>query len=102
MFYFATPLVGARFFETKCMCKKKTPLLLEAVSAMKMAENKVLLWTDDEVQLLLRVTLNYKTTECQENNDWESCRSTYVKITWSSIWLMGKQMEKISLTRKPP
>uniref|UniRef100_A0AAV2MHF2 Myb-like domain-containing protein n=1 Tax=Knipowitschia caucasica TaxID=637954 RepID=A0AAV2MHF2_KNICA len=37
-------------------------------------------WTDEEVELLLRVTLEYKTTKCQENVDWESCQSKYKDI----------------------
>ncbi|XP_050956819.1 uncharacterized protein LOC127157624 [Labeo rohita] len=38
-------------------------------------------WTDDEVELLLRVTLDYKSTKLQENVDWESCHSKYSDIT---------------------
>ncbi|XP_054626344.1 uncharacterized protein si:ch211-174j14.2 [Dunckerocampus dactyliophorus] len=37
-------------------------------------------WTDDEVELLLRVTLEYKTQKYQENVDWESCQSKYSDI----------------------
>ncbi|XP_051233827.1 uncharacterized protein LOC127350831 [Dicentrarchus labrax] len=37
-------------------------------------------WTDNEVELLLRVTLDYKTTKLQENVDWESCHSKYSDI----------------------
>ncbi|XP_033998620.1 mucin-5AC-like [Trematomus bernacchii] len=39
------------------------------------------LWTDDEVELLLRVTLEYKTTKVQENVDWESCKCKYSDIS---------------------
>ncbi|KAJ4932261.1 hypothetical protein JOQ06_010686 [Pogonophryne albipinna] len=39
------------------------------------------LWTDDEVELLLRVTLEYKTTKVQENVDWESCKCKYIDIS---------------------
>ncbi|CAM4571979.1 unnamed protein product [Leuciscus chuanchicus] len=38
------------------------------------------IWTDDEVELLLRVTLDYKSTKLQENVDWESCHSKYSDI----------------------
>ncbi|KAI7800514.1 uncharacterized protein LOC130564420 [Triplophysa rosa] len=37
-------------------------------------------WTDDEVELLLRVTLDYKSTKLQDNVDWESCHSKYSDI----------------------
>ncbi|XP_063060615.1 uncharacterized protein LOC134453794 [Engraulis encrasicolus] len=43
-------------------------------------KNESLVWTDDEVELLLRVTLEYKTTRYQENVDWESCQSKYQDI----------------------
>ncbi len=34
-------------------------------------------WMDNEVELLLHVTLKYKVNKCQENIDWESCQSKY-------------------------
>ncbi|CAL9702249.1 unnamed protein product [Knipowitschia caucasica] len=37
-----------------------------------------LVWTDDEVELLLRVTLDYKTNKLQESVDWETCMSKYI------------------------
>lgn len=37
-------------------------------------------WTDDEVDLLLRVTLDYKASKYRENVDWESCQSKYSDI----------------------
>ncbi|KAJ4928533.1 hypothetical protein JOQ06_016324 [Pogonophryne albipinna] len=44
------------------------------------ARKDAFLWTDDEVELLLRVTLDYKTTKVQESFDWESCKSKYSDI----------------------
>ena len=38
-------------------------------------------WSDDEVRLLLEVTLDYKTTKAAESVDWESVRSKYEDIT---------------------
>lgn len=35
------------------------------------------IWTDDEVELLLKITLEYKTSKAAENTDWESCQSKY-------------------------
>ncbi|XP_029940350.1 uncharacterized protein LOC115383327 [Salarias fasciatus] len=45
-----------------------------------MASTRTLVWTDDEVELLLRVTLDYKNTKSQENIYWESCQSKYYDI----------------------
>jgi len=39
-----------------------------------------LFWTDEEVELLLQVTLDYKKHKTQENADWESCQSKYSDI----------------------
>ncbi|XP_034002567.1 uncharacterized protein LOC117495429 [Trematomus bernacchii] len=44
------------------------------------ARKEVFSWTDDEVELLLRVTLEYKTTKLQENVDWESSKMKYSDI----------------------
>ena len=37
-------------------------------------------WTDDETELLLNVTLEYKTTKVFKGLDWEGIRSKYVGI----------------------
>ena len=37
-------------------------------------------WTDDEVQLLLEVTNDYKVLKAAKNIDWESCQSKYTDI----------------------
>ena len=37
-------------------------------------------WTDDEVELLLRVTLDYKASKAGEGTDWESVQSKYSDI----------------------
>ncbi|KAK1880872.1 putative ankyrin repeat protein R96 [Dissostichus eleginoides] len=44
------------------------------------ARREAFVWTDDEVELLLRVTLDYTTTKVQENVDWESCKCKYSDI----------------------
>ena len=38
------------------------------------------IWTDDEVELLLDVTLQYKTKRAQESIDWDSCYTKYGDI----------------------
>ena len=40
----------------------------------------VFVWTDDEVQLLLKVTLEYKRSKAIENVDWESIQNKYTEI----------------------
>ncbi|KAL3056955.1 hypothetical protein OYC64_007439 [Pagothenia borchgrevinki] len=44
------------------------------------ARKELFSWTDDEVELLLHVTLEYKTTKIQDNVDWESCKPKYIEI----------------------
>lgn len=48
--------------------------------ASSRGRNDSFVWTDDEVELLLRVTLNYKTTKEQDGVDWETCQSKYADI----------------------
>ncbi|XP_062381081.1 uncharacterized protein LOC134069200 [Sardina pilchardus] len=43
-------------------------------------KNSFFSWTDDEVELLLRVTLDYKTQKALENIDWDSCVTKYGDI----------------------
>ena len=38
------------------------------------------IWSDDEVELLLKITQEYKTAKAAENVDWESCQNKYVDI----------------------
>ena len=41
------------------------------------------MWTNNEVVMLLRLTLDYKASKLQESVDWESCQSKYTDITTS-------------------
>ena len=41
---------------------------------------KEFVWTDDEVELLLNVANDYKTTKAADCVDWESVKSKYVDI----------------------
>jgi hypothetical protein len=45
-----------------------------------MARKEQFSWTDDETQLLLSVTLEYKTDQIADGADWESIRSKYGDI----------------------
>ena len=40
----------------------------------------LLFWSDEEVGLLLRVSLDYKCNKLQEGIDWETCRAKYDDI----------------------
>ena len=46
----------------------------------KNTKDNSFVWTDDEVLLLLKVTLDYKTAKTMENIDWESCQTKYSDI----------------------
>ena len=46
------------------------------------------IWTDDEVELLLKVTQEYKVGQTAENVDWESCHSKH------SSTLLGVKVRK--------
>lgn len=51
-------------------------------SGQKQKKSKVesFIWTDDEVELLLKVTMEYKAAKTMENVDWESCQTKYSDI----------------------
>ena len=44
----------------------------------KKTKDNSFVWTDDEVLLLLKVTLDYKTAKTMENIDWESCQTKHL------------------------
>ena len=49
-------------------------------SSKKKSKNEAFVWTDDEVDLLLSVVLEYKIAKTSENFDWETCQSKYADI----------------------
>ena len=51
------------------------------LNAKQTKTTDLLIWTDDEVGLLLRVSLDYKINKIQEGVDWETCKSKYKDIT---------------------
>ena len=53
---------------------------LENSSKSKKRKTENFVWTDDEVELLLNVVLEYKTARTAENVDWETCQSKYSDI----------------------
>jgi len=46
----------------------------------EMPPKKDFQWSDDEVELLLNVTYDYKTAKAGERTDWESVKNTYADI----------------------
>ena len=46
----------------------------------KGSKSESFIWSDDEVELLLKVTIEYKAAKSMENTDWESCQSKYGDI----------------------
>jgi len=54
-------------------------MVTQNTSKAKEAQS-TMVWTDDESELLLNVTLEYKVAKAAENVDWESVRSKYQDI----------------------
>nr|XP_055026761.1 uncharacterized protein LOC129416479 [Misgurnus anguillicaudatus]XP_055049479.1 uncharacterized protein LOC129434889 [Misgurnus anguillicaudatus] len=52
--------------------------------AKRTAKADNFVWTDEEVELLLQTTLNYKTTKAHQGVDWESCQAKYTDI-WTEF-----------------
>ena len=47
------------------------------------AKSDAYVWSDDEVELLLQVTNEYKVSKAMKNVDWESCQSKYSDIFYA-------------------
>ena len=52
----------------------------KATKSKVKAKNDNFVWTDDEVEVLLNVVIEYKVKRTAENVDWESCISNYPDI----------------------
>ena len=55
--------------------QKQTKSKQSGLKAEEKSKSDNFSWTDDEVELLLNVAIDYKTTKTMENIDWESCHS---------------------------
>ena len=71
------------------MCRFFLPVVTVPEENKNMAtanatNKKNFVWSDEEVELLLQTTLNYKTSKAQQGIDWESCQSKYTDI-WTSF-----------------
>ena len=85
--------------------KGKERIAKEKDGAMK-AKEQAFVWTDDEVELLLKVTHKYKVKKAGENVDWESVRSKYSDL-WEQLKLQlpsdseeAGKWARTSLTKK--
>ena len=65
--------------------KGKERIVKEKDGAMK-AKEQAFVWADDEVELLLKVTHEYKVKKVGENVDWKSVRSKYSDL-WEQLKL---------------
>ena len=68
-----------------CLCLKvnmsnSTEKSNKSKSTNKKSQAEPFVWTDDEVDLLLSVVLEYKVSRTSENVDWETCQSKYSEI----------------------
>ena len=56
-------------------------------------------WSDDEVELLLNVVLEYKTARTAENVDWQTCQTKYIDIL--DLFRAPKALFSLMLLAKP-
>ena len=69
------------------------------VYTMPKETGKELLWTDDEVELLLNVTSDYKTKKAAESVDWESVKCNIMELFKAE--LPDGEEERFSSMRLP-
>ena len=62
------------------MPPKKTSANKKTLPKKKMDSTKEFVWSDDEAELLLNVTNEYKVAKAAESVDWESVKSKYKDI----------------------
>ena len=64
------------------------------------SKNEYFSWSDDEAELLLKVTIDYKTSK--ENVDWESCQTKYQDILDKYLEQYPSPEEAIALGKDYP
>ena len=62
------------------MPPKKVAAKHPAKTDAKTTDKKDFVWSDDEVELLLNVAIDYKVAQAAESVDWESVKSKYKDI----------------------
>ena len=65
---------------TWCNKNKLNEKNMTMTPVAKKAHKESFVGTDCEVELLLRLPLNYKANKLQENVDWELCQSKYLDL----------------------
>ena len=92
----------AKAEEKNVKAKERTAKVKEATAKVKdeTAKEQTFVWTDDEVELLLKVTYEFKVKKAAKNVDWESVRSKYGDI-WDEFKLqMPSSPDKAKETGK--
>ena len=82
----------------KAVSKKKAPP--KETHAPPKESKKEFVWSDDEAELLLNVTNDYKVTKVSESIDWESVRSKYKDIF--DLFVASLPEENTDITRDFP
>ena len=97
----------AKAKEKNTKAKERTAKAKEATAKAKdgtvkdeTAKEQMFVWTDDEVELLLKVMHEFKVKKAAENVDWESVHSKYGDI-WDEFKLqMPSSPDKVKETGK--
>ena len=72
--------IGRNFVFMRFLAFTNMPNSVEQSSKSKKNKFDNFIWSDDEVELLLNVVLEYKTARTMVNIDWETCQTKYVDI----------------------
>ena len=72
--------MGRNFMFTRFLAVTNMPNSVEWSSKSKKNKFDNFIWSDDVVELLLNVVLEYKTARTMENVDWETCQTKYADI----------------------
>ena len=72
--------IGRNFVFIRFLAVTNMPNSVERSSKSKKNKFDNFIWSDDVVELLLNVVLEYKTAWTMENVDWETCQTKYADI----------------------
>ena len=72
--------IGRNFVFIRFLAVTNMPNSVERSSKSKKNKFDNFIWSDDVVELLLNVILEFKTAWTMENVDWETCQTKYADI----------------------
>ena len=75
--------IGRNFVFVRFLAVTNMPNSVERSSRSKKNKLDNFIWSDDEVELLLNVVLEYKTARTMENVDWDTRQHTLIIWTYS-------------------